>query len=145
MKGKICNQPAHIIDVIPTCMALGNVSYPDNFSHSDLEGKNLLPASEGKAIESRTLYFEHQSSCAIIDGSWKLVKANRDEQWKLIDLKTDPFETTDLSAQYPDKVEELESKWIEWANTHKVFPLENKPWTERINFYKAKNSNQTGK
>lgn len=144
MKGKVCDQPAHIIDVIPTCMALGNVSYPEKFSHNDFEGRNLLPASEGKAIEKRTLYFEHQSSCAIIDGSWKLVRANRDVQWELIDLKTDPFETTDLSAKYPEKVEELESKWIEWANTHKVFPLEDKPWTERINFYKEKNADQRG-
>lgn len=77
-------------------------------------------------------------------GSWKLVRANRNTQWKLINLETDPFETYNLSTQYPEKVEELESKWIEWANTHKVFPLENKPWTERINFYKTKNSDQRG-
>lgn len=77
-------------------------------------------------------------------GSWKLVRANRNTQWKLINLETDPFETYNLSTQYPEKVEELESKWIEWANTNKVFPLENKPWTERINFYKTKNSDQRG-
>ena len=61
-----------------------------------------------------------------------------------LDLDKDPFETHDLSATYPDKVEELESKWIEWANTHKVFPLEDKIWTERINFYHEKNSYQKG-
>lgn len=145
LKGKICSQPAHIIDVLPTCMALGNVKYPANFQHNDLEGKSLLPASAGKPVEKRTLYFEHQGSCAIIDGSWKLVRANRNVHWELINLDTDPFETTDLSAKYPDKVEELEAKWIDWANTHKVFPLEEKTWTERLNFYKEKNSNQSGR
>ncbi len=144
MQGKVCNQPAHIIDVLPTCMAIGGMKYPRKYSHADLEGKNLLPASEGKFIEKRTLYFEHQSSCAIIDGTWKLVKANRNEQWELINLDEDPFETHDLADKYPDKVEELETKWIEWANTHKVFPLEDKTWTERLNFYRAKNPNQKG-
>lgn len=144
MKGKVCNQPAHIIDILPTCMALANIDYPDRFSHKDLEGKNLLPASEGKPLEKRTLYFEHQGSCAIIDGSWKLVRANRNVQWELIDLASDPFETNDLAAEYPEKVEELEAEWVEWANTHKVFPLEDKPWTERLNFYKAKNPDQRG-
>lgn len=143
-KGRVCNQPAHIIDIMPTCMALGNVPYPKTFSHADLPGTNLLPAITGQSIHKRTLYFEHQSSCAIIDGNWKLVRADRNSQWELIDLDKDPFETHDLSATYPDKVEELESKWIEWANTHKVFPLEDKTWTERINFYHEKNSYQKG-
>ena len=49
-----------------------------------------------------------------------------------------------MGTDRPDKVEELESKWIEWANTHKVFPLEDKIWTERINFYHEKNSYQKG-
>ena len=111
-----------IIDIMPTCMALGNVAYPKTFSHADLPGTNLLPAITDQSIHKRTLYFEHQSSCAIIEGNWKLVRADRNSQWELIDLDKDPFETHDLSATYPDKVEELESKWIEWANTHKVFP-----------------------
>ena len=67
--------------------------------------------------------------------------------WVLSDRFTDATYAYQVGGRgFPaHKVEELESKWIEWANTHKVFPLENKPWTERINFYKAKNSNQTGK
>ena len=144
MKGQICRQPAHIIDILPTCMDLGGADYPESFQHADLPSCSLLPAVEGKPVEARTLYFEHQSSCAIIDGNWKLVKANRKEAWELIDLATDPFETNDLAGKYPDKVEELETKWIEWANTHKVFHLEDKTWTERLNFYKQKNPDQRG-
>ena len=144
MKGQICRQPAHIIDILPTCMDLGGADYPESFQHADFPGGSLLPAAEGKPVEARILYFEHQSSCAIIDDNWKLVKANRKEAWELIDLATDPFETNDLAGKYPDKVEELETKWIEWANTHKVFPLEDKTWTERLNFYKQKNPDQRG-
>ena len=144
MEGQVCRQPAHIIDILPTCMALGQAIYPERFEHADLPGRSLLPAAEGKPVEERTFYFEHQSSCGIIDGHWKLVKANRNAQWELIDLDKDPFETNDLAGQYPEKVEELEAKWIEWANTHKVFPLENRTWTERLNFYKQKDPDQRG-
>lgn len=144
-KGCFSRQPAHIIDIMPTCMAIGGVDYPATLSHPDLPGVNLIPQAEGKTTEPRTLYFEHQSSCAIIDGNWKLVRENTDKQWELIDLVNDPFETNDLSQKYPEKVEELEAKWVEWGNTHKVFPLENKPWGDRIKFYKQKNPDQSGK
>lgn len=144
-KGQICRQPAHIIDILPTCMALGNVPYPENYRHSDLPGMNLLPAIANKQTEPRTLFFEHQGSCAIIEGNWKLVRENRNLHWELIDLATDPFETNDLAKEMPEKAEELEAKWINWAEQHHVFPLEDKSWGERINFYLEKNPDQSGK
>lgn len=143
-RGGLCRQPSHIIDILPTCMALGNISYPQSFENPDIPGINLVPVIGNNANLKRTLFFEHQSSCAVIDGEWKLVKADRNQEWELINLNNDPFETNDLASEYPEKVEELEAEWIDWANKHKVFPLENKAWTERINFYKAKNPDQRG-
>lgn len=145
-KGEICNQPAHIIDIMPTCIALAQTAYPEIIGCNGLEGINLLPFTEGREYTAeRTLYFEHQGSCAIIDGKWKLVKYNMRDKWYLYNLSEDPFETNDISDNFPDKIEVLERKWIEWGNTHKVFPLEDKPWNERINFYKKKNPDQNGK
>lgn len=143
-KGEISAQVAHIIDIMPTCLDLGNVYYSADFKHSDLPGFSLLPAFKNDSYLKRTLYFEHQGACAIIDGNWKLVRANRNVHWELIDLQRDPFETNDLSKRYPDKVEVLETKWIHWAQSHNVFPLEDKSWTERLDFYKKKNPNQRG-
>lgn len=143
-KGGIRRLPAHIIDLLPTCMDLAHAHWPASFSHSDLPGISLLPATMGQPAGARTLYFEHQSSCAVIDGDWKLVKANRTAQWELINLAEDPFETCNLAPKCPDKVEELEAKWIDWANRHQVFPLDNMPWGDRINFFLEKNSDQSG-
>ncbi len=100
--------------------------------------------SYGDKIKPRELYFEHQSSCAIISNHWKLVRGSRNEPWELIDLSADPFETKDLSAQYPKLVKKLEAKWNKWAKQCNVFPLENKPWTERINYYLKQNPDQSG-
>ena len=143
-KGEITNQCAHIIDILPTCMDLGHVYYPTEFQHADLPGVSLVPALYNCKLLKRTLFFEHQGSSAIIDGDWKLVRDNRHVAWELINLKEDPFELHDLSKNLPQKVEDMEARWIEWGITHKVFPLEDKEWTPRLNFYKAKNPNQTG-
>lgn len=142
MKGQICRQSAHIIDVVPTCMELASAHYPAAFKEN-LPGTSLLPSLRGKKLKSRDLFFEHQSSCAIISGHWKLVRGTH-QPWELIDLSTDPFETKDLSAQYPKIVKKLEAKWNKWAETSKVLPLESKPWTERINYYKKLNPDQRG-
>lgn len=144
MKGKLCNQPAHIIDILPTCMDMASARYPAQYNHADFPGISLLPAVQGKKLQERTLFFEHQSSCAVISGHWKLVRANRNKAWELINLENDPFETKDLSEQCPQKKDELEQKWNEWAKTHYVLPLEDKPWSQRINYYKQLYPNQRG-
>lgn len=144
MKDQICRQPAHIIDILPTCMDIAAATYPSEFKEN-LPGESLLPSINGKKIKSRELFFEHQSSCAIISDHWKLVRGSRNEPWELIDLSTDPFETKDLSGQYPRQVKKLEAKWNRWAEGANVFPLENKPWSERIKYYLKQNSDQSGK
>lgn len=132
--GRICRQVAHITDVLPTCMDLGKASYPGDASQ--LPGISLLPFVEGKEPVDRTLFFEHQGSCAVIDGHWKLVRASRNQPWELHDLSTDPFELHDVAGKMPDKVKDLEARWNEWADRSHVFPLEDKPWTERIHYYR---------
>lgn len=144
MKGKLCSQPAHIIDILPTCMDMASAHYPTQYNHADFPGISLVPAVQGKKLQERTLFFEHQSSCAVISGHWKLVRTNRNKTWELINLENDPFETKDLSEQYPQKKDELEQKWNEWAKAHYVLPLEDKPWTQRINYYKQLYPNQRG-
>lgn len=146
VKNGFCKQTAHIIDLLPTCMDLASAVYPSGqFEHACLPGISLLPALKKKKLKKRTLFFEHQSSCAIISDNWKLVRNNRHSPWELINLDTDPFELKDLSGQYPEKVKSLEHEWNLWAENHKVFPLEDKPWHERIDFYKKQNGDQSGK
>lgn len=135
LEGNICRQTAHIIDILPTCIALASAQYTGD--DNSLPGINLLPCAWEGNSTNRTLYFEHQGSCAIIDGDWKLVRASQNEQWELYDLTVDPFEMIDLSDTSPDKVQKLEEKWTDWASHSDVFPLEDKPWGQRISYYKS--------
>lgn len=148
LKGKFNREYSHIIDVMPTCLEIASAAYPGQFNDKQLratDGRSLLPAIQNKALEPRDLFFEHQSSCAIISDGWKLVRNNGKQPWELIDLATDPFEENDQAAQQPQKVKDLEEKWNRWAEQQQVFPFEYRPWTERINYYKSLNPDQSGK
>ena len=111
-KGSICREPSHIIDIFPTCLDIASAHYPDTFHNQKvkLAGTSLLPAIRKQKIQPRDLFFEHQTSCAILSDGWKLVRANGRQPWELIHLTTDPFETQDLSEQFPLKAKELENK-----------------------------------
>ena len=135
--GRISRQTGHIIDILPTCLDLASARCTG--AADALPGISLLPfAGADTKPAGRTLFFEHQSSCAVIDGHWKLVRADRRSPWELYDLNADPYEQDDLSALRPDKVKELEVKWTGWAKESDVFPLEDLPWGERIRHYKEK-------
>lgn len=145
MAGQWCRQTAHIVDILPTCVDLSGGSYPTTYKGGKaLPGRSLLPAAEGGKVEERELFFEHQGSCAVIRGSWKLVRADKRSPWKLFDLEADPFETADLKEREPQRAAGLEASWNRWAETHNVLPLEDKKWTQRINYYKQLNPDQDG-
>lgn len=145
-KGSICREASHIIDIFPTCLDIASTEYPATFHNQDvkLAGTSLLPALHHRKIQPRDLFFEHQSSCAIISDGWKLVREDGRQPWELINLATDPFETHDLSAEYPLKAKELENKWTRWAEQQHVFPFEYRSWTERINYYESLYPDQKG-
>lgn len=141
----LCRYPAHIIDILPTCIDWAGADKKEKKELQSLPGTSLIKLMKEKRYPQRDLYFEHQTSSAIISGKWKLVRENRNQNWELINLDKDPFETKDLSKQYPEVYKKLLAKWTDWAKTHKVFPLEDKPWTERINYYKGLNPIQDGR
>jgi len=108
----------HINDVLPTCLELAGTRYPESIHGEETmepAGKSLLPLLYGDTGSIHdTLYWEHQGGRAIRIGDWKLT-ALPDEPWKLFNLSVDMTETTDLSKDYPEKVEEMDQTWEVWA------------------------------
>ncbi|WP_430811038.1 MULTISPECIES: arylsulfatase [unclassified Carboxylicivirga] len=147
LNGSILNDVAHITDLLPTCIDMANISYPNTFNGQPLSpphGRSLAGLLEGGQRKAQDQFFEHRGNCAILSGKWRMVKLAREEQWQLYQLEHDPFEQHDVAADYPEKVQELQVKWMTWAQNNKVLPLESKPWTPRINYYKNLNPDQDG-
>jgi arylsulfatase A-like enzyme len=107
-----------VIDLMPTCLDLARVKYPQVFQGRELtplEGRSLVPILEGKPQSPRTLAWEHEGNRAIRDGDLKLVSDFRGA-WQLYDLNADRTETHDLAAQRPDDVARLGAMWQLWAD-----------------------------
>jgi arylsulfatase A-like enzyme len=140
-KGVFRDQAGHVIDLMPTCLELAVVDYPDEYSGNSIiphEGLSLVPSFNREETVHRTLFWEHQANRAIRIGDWKLVSVSRSNRepytgrWELYDLKEDRSEGNDLSGEYPDRVTGMDSIWNAWATRCKVYPLDGRGWFERL-------------
>ena len=137
--GAIVKDPAHLIDIMTTCVEAANATYPTEFNGQPIvpmEGKSLLPILEGSAIDTRPLFWEHEGNRAVRFGKWKLIsKADKSnsfiwdkleslppEAWELFDMELDRTETTNVADKHPAKVAELSQMWMDWAHRVGAIP-----------------------
>lgn len=117
--GSINHDPAHLIDLLPTAVAIAATTYEGNLP---LPGIDLVAQVNRGDSEDRTLFFEHQGNRAVRQGKWKLVALD-DRPWELYDFSRDRTEMDDLAGSFPDKVSEFEALWEAWARENQVTPL----------------------
>lgn len=106
--GRLLHRLSHIADIMPTCLELAGVSYPQTFAGRKLiamDGKSFVASlrdQERDANESRLLCFAK----ALREEDWKLVLENP-AQPELYNLAKDRNEQENLSARYPEKVRSM--------------------------------------
>lgn len=145
-KGGIRNQFHHVIDIVPTVLEASNIRQPsvvDGIAQSPIEGVSLAytfdAANKDEPSHRRTQYFEMFGNYALYHEGWSLVdKVTRPSwvnfgpanptpatpEWELYDLTKDWTQNTDLAAQMPEKVKELEAIWWEEAEKYQVLPID---------------------
>ena len=82
-----------------------NAAWPDRilFTHLGRWPKGALPATGKHAM------------CSVRNTRWHLVSpGNGDRHWQLYDVKRDLGETTDVAAQHPDVVRQLDTAFTTW-------------------------------
>lgn len=125
-QGEIINSPAHVIDLLSTCLDLAEAEYPQTYDGREITptpGKSILPILLGEADTIHdVLFWEHFGAQAILKDGWKLVTLKKDNDWELYTLKEDRTELNNLAEEYPEKVEELSQLWHEMAEELKVYP-----------------------
>ncbi len=103
-------EPVIGMDFFPTLLSIAGIQHDKN------DGENLLPIlTEVKPLERNTLFWHYphyhgsawKPGSALRQGDWKLIYYYEDERTELFNLKDDPQETTDISAENPEKVAEL--------------------------------------
>lgn len=116
--GTLEKQPGHLIDIMATCVDLGDAKYPREFNgHAiePMEGVSLRPAFAGQDLHrTQPIFWEHEGNKAAREGQWKLVMRHR-QDWQLFDMLADRTEQHDVLAQHPEIASRLEASWTAWA------------------------------
>lgn len=116
--GQINHSTGHIINILPTCIELAKIKYPQTFNGKSLkqpEGKSMINIFKGATSENDTLYWEHEGNKAIRVADWKLVYELEQNEWELYDLNSDRSEINNISYKYPDKVKQLKAAHDKWC------------------------------
>ncbi|MCB1230834.1 MAG: arylsulfatase [Verrucomicrobiae bacterium] len=115
LAGTLHDQPAHIIDLMPTFAQLAEAPFEG-------PGVSLVDQIASAEASPRTLFFEHEGNRAVREGDWKLV-ALRDQAWELYDFSGTRTEMIDVSDEHPEIVSRLSAAWDRWAEQNQVTPL----------------------
>lgn len=110
--GRAWDEPVCTLDLLPTFLAVGGITAPEE---QKMDGLNLLPWLEGKAGFPRhePLFWKmYANNFAVRDGDMKFVRVG--EESGLFNVRTDPNETTDVSAKRPIITRQLQAKWKQW-------------------------------
>lgn len=129
-KGVFNPHVGHVMDFMSTFTEVSGAKYPATYNGQQIlptTGISLVSTFSGKQTAGHEdLFNEHFGARYARFGNWKLVSKSNDTTWHLFNLANDKSETTDLSSRYPETVQQLESKWHQWADTHQVFPKSGK-------------------
>lgn len=113
--GTMTSQTVMTFDLLPTILDLLDVPPPAADAPYALDGISILPLLlENRPPLPRILYWRTPREKAIRDGDWKLVTTRADEAPELFNLASDPGETSNLAAHYPEKVQALLSRLHSW-------------------------------
>ncbi len=109
---------AHI-DVLPTLLDLAGIEAKG----IDTDGISLVPVLRaGEILPDRTLVVTNQRVLhpdpqrpySVMQGQWRYVHADEKGGVELFDVSNDPGQTNDISAQHPEKFEELKKVYESW-------------------------------
>ena len=133
-QGRFVDEPAHLIDVMATCVDITGAKYPatrDGKKILPMEGVSLSPlmapfADHSASLSARMLAWEHEGNRALRDGKWKLVSLGA-APWELYNMDLDRTEMNDLAPAQPQRVKEMAAAWELWAQRTKVLPRPGAP------------------
>ncbi len=135
--GKIRSQFSHVTDIMPTILDAIGIDYPESFNGKNTEGsdgESLLAVLDDEGVDAvrNAQYYEIYGRRGYVKDGWKIVSMQKFgapfnlDNWMLFNLNEDFSESTNLAAQYPEKVKALAAEFDKAAWDNKVYPLDNR-------------------
>ena len=147
--GGIRTQFHHMIDIVPTILEAAGIPQPETVNgvtQKPIEGVSMAytwdKANANVPSTRSTQYFEMFANRAIYHDGWVActtppaapwllgtVKLPEDVvngyKWELYNIAEDYSESNDLSSKMPDKLKEMQERFLVEATKYNVFPLDN--------------------
>jgi arylsulfatase A-like enzyme len=148
-KGEIRSQFGHVIDIAPTIYEITGIPAPktvNGIAQDPIEGKSLVYSfADSKAKEKHSVqYFEMFGNRAIYSEGWlarvvhrppwlaKPLTTLQNDVWELYNENEDFSLSKNVAAQYPDKLKELQTLFMQEAQRYHVLPIDDRVF-ERMN------------
>ncbi len=116
--GEIVDQPAHLIDVMPTLADIAHTDIPEQWQDRDLRpvsGVSLKPIFDGRPLGARPpIHLRFSLDRGLRDGDWKIVSF-RSEAWELYNVADDRTELNNLAESHPEKMAAMVETWTSMA------------------------------
>jgi arylsulfatase len=143
-KGGLRTQFHHCIDVVPTILEACKIAAPSEVNgvkQKPIEGVSMAYSfDDGDATSARTTqYFEMMGNRGIYHDGWMATtrhgtpwittgsaKSFDDDQWELYHVAEDFSQATDVAAVQPEKLKELQQRFLDEAKKYDVLPLDDR-------------------
>jgi arylsulfatase len=115
------------MDLMATALDVAKAPFPAQLrgaATTPVEGRSLVPLLKQQPFaRPGGLYFEHEGNMAAMEGDWKAVSTRAaGGKWALYNLAADRTEMQDVSAQEPERLRSMISRWEAWATRVLVKP-----------------------
>ena len=110
--GSVIDEPLISLDFLPMFLRAAGGELPKD---RVLDGRDPTTTLTGEAKSPHgELYWDYRGYSAVRSGRHKLLRVTQDKPFQLFDLAADLGETRDLSAEKPEVVRSLQSKFEDW-------------------------------
>ena len=149
IKPQVTDFPTTTMDIMPTIVEL--LDLPADSMMDVYDGESIVPLFEGKVPQRKHSIPFTSKGTVLIDGNFKLIRSGRGKgvKWELYDLKTDPAESTDISAEHPERLEKMvaeaealltsvaaSAEGKDYPEGKVIQPQRGKPWFEMEEYQK---------
>lgn len=142
-RGEQRTQFHHVIDVVPTILEacqlpaptevngirqkpIEGVSMKYSFEDGDAAGKRTTQYFE--MLGSRAIYHDGWIACSRIGVPWEVTGRGLEDlkaaEWELYEIRNDFSQANNLAADNPERLQELQTKFMEEAKKYNVLPID---------------------
>ncbi len=147
--GEVRSQFHHVIDVAPTALEAAKIPHPkmvNGIAQRPMDGVSMLYSTADPNAKDRrtTQYFEMFGNRGIYHDGWVACTRHsipwlmvplppvKDDVWELYKVDEDFSQASNLAAQNPEKLKELQAIFLKEAERNHVLPIDDRR-SERFN------------